>query len=105
MVERFMAYEQARDAGTPPPKWGRQGVLFGLATTLGEKAPPEWADTRPEPSREEIVDLALTDTSFGKFDRELCKRLIHRGWWLAGATLTAFHRDHLPDTLPDWRSL
>lgn len=105
MVERFMAWERARAAGEPPPKWGRQGVLFGLATTMEDQAPPEWAATRPEPSREEIVELALTKTSFAKFDRDLCERLIHRGWWLAGATLTAFHRDRLPDTLPVWLPL
>lgn len=105
MVERFMAFEQAREAGTPPPSWARQGVLFGLATTMDKKAPAEWADERPEPSREEIVELALTATSFGKFDRRLCERLIQRGWWLAGATLTSFHRSHLPAALPVWRPL
>lgn len=105
MVERFRAHERARDAGEPPPAWARQGVLFGLATTMEEKAPAEWADARPEPSRDEIVDLALTATSFGRFDRALCERLIQRGWWLAGATLTAFHRQQLPAALPVWRSL
>jgi hypothetical protein len=59
-------------------------------------------ETRPEPSGDKIADLALTKTSFSRFDRLLCERLIYRGWWLAGATLTAFHRDRLVDMLPVW---
>jgi NTE family protein len=105
MVERFAAWEHARATGQPPPSWGRQGVLFGLATTMDRKAPPEWVGSRPEASRDEIVELALTKTSFAAFDRALCERLVHRGWWLAGATLTAFHRSSLPAQLPVWRPL
>ena len=104
MVERFQVWEQARKAGVTPPRWGRQGVLFGLATTMDAKATPEWTGTRPEPSREQIVELALTPTSFDRFDGELCEALIHRGWWLAGATLASFHRRLLGD-LPRWRRL
>lgn len=31
--------------------------------------------------------------------------LIHRGWWMTGATLSAFHPDLLPAELPTWREL
>ena len=104
MVERFQAWERARDAGADPPPWGRQGVLFGLATTMGDQATEEWATERPEPSREEIAKLALTPTSFGRFNADLCERLIYRGWWLTGATLSRFHRDLIGE-LPTWKAL
>jgi hypothetical protein len=88
----------------PPPPFARQGVLFGLATTMGKHATAEWLDGRPEPSFAEIETLALTPTSFEKFSAELCERLIHRGWWLTGATLSSFHRSLL-GALPTWRPL
>jgi NTE family protein len=102
MVERLEAWEKARKAGEPPPEWGRQGVLFGLATTFD--APDEWSNTRPEHD-EWRVQLAMYKTSFAKFPLEICERLLYRGWWLTGATLTAYHRAVLPRSLPDWRPL
>ncbi|MEV8306590.1 hypothetical protein AB0P36_04315 [Streptomyces flavidovirens] len=42
-------------------------------------------------------DLALVPTVFDRLDG-LCRALVHRGWWLAGAGLAAFHPQHLPDT-------
>jgi NTE family protein len=102
MVERFGAWEAARDAAQPVPEWGRQGVLFGLATTFD--APDEWTAGRPEHD-EWRVQLALYKTSFARFPREICERLLYRGWWLTGATLTAYHRAALPPSLPDWRPL
>lgn len=104
MVERFQAWEQARDAGAEPPPWGRQGVLFGLATVMGDQATAEWTDKRAEPTGEEISQLALTATSFGKFDVSLCEALIYRGWWLTGATLATYHRELLGE-LPVWTPL
>jgi NTE family protein len=102
MVERFTAWEKARNAGQPVPEWGRQGVLFGLATTFD--APDEWSSTRPEHD-EWREELAMYKTSFAKFPREICDRLLYRGWWLTGATLSAYHRAVLPDSLPTWRDL
>ncbi len=102
MVERFKALEQARAAGQPPPPWGRLGVLFGLATTLD--ATPEWVGDRPE-HPEWRVELAQVHTSFAKFPVDLCERLVYRGWWLAGATLSSYHRSLLPQTLPSWQDL
>jgi hypothetical protein len=77
-------------------------VLFGLATTFD--APDEWTAGRPEHD-EWRVQLALYKTSFARFPREICERLLYRGWWLTGATLTAYHRAALPPSLPDWRPL
>ncbi len=102
MVERFQATEEATHEGRPPPTWGRLGVLFGLATTL--KATPEWLEGRPE-HPEWREELAEVHTSFAKFPRDLCDRLLYRGWWLAGATMSRYHRSVLPKTLPTWREL
>jgi NTE family protein len=100
MVERFEEWEANRDN---PPSWGRQGVLFGLATKF-EEATEEWASTRS--SQEEWrVELATYETSFNKFPPEICERLIYRGWWLTGATLSAYHRSVLPASLPEWREI
>jgi NTE family protein len=98
MVERFKAWEEAPDGDKPP--WARRGVLFGLATTMREGDAREWRERRPEPSRQFIADLAKTDTSFDQFSQQLCERLLYRGWWLAGATLSQYHRDLLPAELP-----
>jgi NTE family protein len=104
MVDRFQAFEKARDAKTPPPDWARQGVLFSLATTISPERASEWRQGRDE--HEELrVPLALTETSLAKFPRERCEQLLYRGWWLAGATLSAFHRQLLPAELPHWRPL
>jgi NTE family protein len=98
MVERFQAWEQAPDGEKPP--WARRGVLFGLATTMPHGTAVEWRERRPEPSREFIGDLAKTETSFNRFPQDLCDRLLYRGWWLAGANLSQYHRDLLPAELP-----
>jgi NTE family protein len=102
MVDRFHAWEEARDAGRPSPEWGRQGVLFGLATTF--EPSPEWIDTRPEHA-EWRDELAGYKTSFSEFPSSICSRLLYRGWWLTGANLTTYHRAVLPDQLPVWREL
>ncbi|HZD01990.1 MAG TPA: hypothetical protein VFA46_17900 [Actinomycetes bacterium] len=101
-LERFQAWEQARAAGTPPPRWARFGVLSGPATTM--EPTEEWASVRPEHGewREPLVNV---HTSLGEFPVEVCTRLVYRGWWLAGATLSRFHRQPLPEALPAWREL
>ena len=102
MVGRFQAFEQARSQGQPIPDWGRFGVLFSLATTF--KTPsPEWVDGRPE--HDELrLKLALVKTTFARFEEELCRQLIYRGWWLAGCSVATFHRDLIAE-LPRWRPL
>ncbi|MEK6274347.1 MAG: patatin-like phospholipase family protein [Actinomycetota bacterium] len=102
MVSRFQAFEKARAAGQPPPEWGRQGVLFGLATTFDEPS-PKWIEGRPE--HEEVrLKLALVKTTFARFRRELCRQLVYRGWWLAGCSVATFHPDLVAE-LPHWRPL
>lgn len=104
MVGRFQVWEEARDRHQPAPKWGRQGVLFGLATTFDGPPPnPEWVAGRPE--HEELrVKLALVKTSFAKFERRLCQQLVYRGWWLTGCSIATYHRTLL-HALPDWKPL
>jgi NTE family protein len=102
MVDRFKAWEQARQRGEQPPDFGRQGVLFSLATSF--QASDEWLNGRPE-REQDREELALVKTSFDKFPSELCDRLIYRGWWLAGANLATYHRKLLPAKLPAWEPL
>jgi NTE family protein len=101
MVERFQAWESARAQGEPPPRWGRRGVLFGLSTTL---EPSEaWSAVNPRaPVPEEV---ALVETSFDQFPRELAHKLVYAGWWLTGATLTRYHPELFVGDLPRWREL
>ena len=102
MVGRFRAFEDARLAQQPIPDWARYGVLFSLATTFAHPS-PEWVDGRP-PHEELRLKLALVKTTFARFDRELCRQLVYRGWWLTGCSIATFHRDLVAD-LPHWRPL
>jgi NTE family protein len=103
MVERFKAWE-GTPAGEEPPSFARRGVLFGLATTL--KAADSWLEGRPEfPHGEDRVKMAQFKTTFSKIEAPMAEALIHRGWWLAGATMSTFHADLLPAEMPVWRDL
>lgn len=102
MVSRFQAFEEARKLGQPTPEWGRQGVLFGLATTFDEPN-PDWTTGRPD-HEERRIKLALVKTSFARFSRELCHQLIYRGWWLTGCSVATYHRSFVGE-LPQWRPL
>ncbi len=97
MVERFKVREDALRSGKEPPTWGRRGVLFGLATTL--KPTAEWTSVGIPDDRDPQA-LADVATSFGRFEPELCRRLVDRGTWLAGASLARFQRDLLGAELP-----
>jgi len=99
MVERFQAWENAVADGQAPPGFGRRGVLFSLGTTMD--ATDEWREGRPE-HEEWREALAMVPTTFDKFNTDLCERLIYRGWWLTGATLSRYHRELLPAKLPAW---
>jgi NTE family protein len=102
MVSRFQAFEEARQQRQPNPDWGRQGVLFGLATTFDDPN-PEWTSDRPD--RDELrIKLALVKTSFAAFPRPLCHQLIYRGWWLTGCSIATYHRSFVQQ-LPRWRPL
>jgi NTE family protein len=99
MVARFQAFERAR---MQPPEWGRQGVLFGLATTFDTPS-PAWVEGRPE-HEELLLKLALEKTTFARFPEELCRQLVYRGWWLTGCSVATFHPE-LVAPLPSWRLL
>lgn len=102
MVDRFQAWEAARERSEEPPEWSRQGVLFGLATTL--EPSQAWAEVNPTPSGPD--EVAFVKTSFDRFPRELCEKLVYAGWWLTGATLTRFHPELFEGRdLPSWRPL
>lgn len=103
MIERFRLWERT-PPGDDPPAFARRGVLFGLAT---EFSPADaWSRGRPEfPHGEDRVELATFKTTFNKIDASIAEALIHRGWWLAGASLATYQADLLPADLPTWRAL
>jgi NTE family protein len=99
MVERFKAWR-----GEGSPSFARRGVLFGLATRFA--APASWAEGRPEfPFGVDRLQMALYKTTFNKIEAPMAAALIHRGWWLTGATLSAYHPDLLQAPLPTWGDL
>ncbi len=99
MVERFKAW-----TGEAPPTYARRGVLFGLATDF--KAPPLWSEGRPELRfGRDRLEMAFQKTTFSRIEDSMAAALIHRGWWLTGATLAAYHPDLLPADLPTWSDL
>lgn len=77
MVDRFLA-------GT------RRGTLFALATDVpsdGGGPFDTFAAAHPEHRTWDGRDLAFVPTAFDRFDEGLCRALVYRGWWLAGAQL------------------
>jgi NTE family protein len=89
MVDRFKATEEAVRANQPLPSWGRQGVLVALASDI--PGVEQWRAAFPEHRTWEKRDLALVPTVFDRLDRRLCRLLVYRGWWLAGAALAKYH--------------
>jgi NTE family protein len=98
MVERFK-----RGRAAPPgplPEGARRGVLFALATDFPEPGLarlPEWRARFPEHRSYRGENLALMPTVFNKLDERLCRALVYRGWWLAGAALATYHPERLPE--------
>lgn len=76
----------------------RQGTLFKLATDVdrGGGAIEQFRSSYEEHRTWEGKDLAFVPTVFDKLDRELCRRLVYRGWWLAGAHLARWQSDAYP---------
>jgi NTE family protein len=103
LVERYEAFEKAAINGETPPRFSRQGVLFSLATV--PKFNAEWEARHPAIDWQEVERLANIKTGFSTLHRSECDALVHRAWWLAGATLSAFHRPLLGPDLPSWRAL
>lgn len=100
MVDRFRAYEAAVKAGEPPPKWARQGILAGLGSRLEGPAFSAWRSRYPESRDWKGEDLSRVPTVFDRLDADLCRLLVHRGWWLTGAVLFRYHPEMLPAQLP-----
>lgn len=90
MVDRFKASEQAARAKLPAPSWCRQGVLMTLASQVNGSAAAQWRATFPEERTWQKKDLAFVPTVFDRLDRELCRLLVYRGWWLTGATIVTY---------------
>src|SRR3954462_10137863 len=106
LADQLKDWEQAHEARQPPPAGSRQGVIFGLSSTI--PATDEWLSERPEfPGGSDVLrhELAELRTSFDLFPRRTCEELVHRGWWLTGATMSLFHRELLPAELPRWEPL
>jgi len=93
LVDSFQAWETAMSAGDVPPPTARRGVVFALATSFTQVSPAWRSPSRPEdPDPIHLQDLP---TSFSRFKWEDAIRLINRGWWLVGASLSTYHPDLL----------
>jgi NTE family protein len=100
MVDRFRRGAESGDG--PLPQGARRGVLFGLATTFSERdrrvgSLDMWQQTFSEVRTFDGKELALVPTVFDRLEVGLCRALIYRGWWLAGACLARYFPDYLGD--------
>jgi NTE family protein len=68
-------------------------VLVGLATDLDDPGGQlaAWRAAFPELRTWRGEDLSQFPTVFDKLPGELCRKLIYRGWWLAGAAIARFY--------------
>lgn len=99
IVERFQQGRRG-DGDGQLPFGARRGVLVGLATDFpadGSAPLRQWREAFAEHRSFDGRDLALVPTVFDRLDAGLCRALVYRGWWLAGAGLSAFHPGQLPD--------
>jgi NTE family protein len=82
---------------TPPP---RSGAVFALTTSIpqSERNPAydAFVARYPEDRTYDGKDLAFVATTFRKLDAALIRKLVYRGWWLAGATMAVRHPDMAP---------
>jgi NTE family protein len=75
------------------PRGARQGVLVGLATDFDDPGGQlaGWREAFPELRTWKGEDLSLYPTVFDKLPAELCRKLVYRGWWLAGAAIARYY--------------
>lgn len=73
------------------------GCIFGLRSPYPRDVPPcnagllaEFARLNPVDSEALVAEMALYPTNLKRVDEITARRLIYRGWWLAGATLSAY---------------
>lgn len=78
----------------------RRGAVFALTTSIpdSERNPAydAFVERYPEDRTYDGKDLAFVATTFGKLDAALIRKLVYRGWWLAGATMAVRHPDKAP---------
>jgi NTE family protein len=93
MMVRSFRLADGLPIGADLPKGARQGVLVGLSTDFddpgGELA--AWRAAFPEVRTWDGKDLSLVPTVFDKLSAELCRKLVYRGWWLAGAAVARYY--------------
>jgi NTE family protein len=79
--------------GGPLPPGARHGVLVGLATDFDDAggALAAWRQAFPEVRTWDGRDLSLVPTVFDKLPAKLCRSLVYRGWWLAGAAVARYY--------------
>lgn len=121
---RVRAGEVGPDESPPPmpPPRAVRGIVFGLATSMDpkdgniESAASRHQTYSPDPAVPEVPPWhpAATDAaewraavagvpmSAGKFEPEICRDLIYRGWWLARESLRTFHPETLSRPAPAW---
>jgi NTE family protein len=101
MVDRFKAREEAMSRGGAVPAWGRRGVLMALATNISGEPAERWRARFPEHREWQGKDLAFVPTVFDRLEPGLCRLLVYRGWWLAGASIATYAPEMaLPTSAP-----
>lgn len=85
------------------------GCIFGLRSPFPRDVPPsntdllaEFARSNPVDSEARVAELALHPTNLKRVDELTARRLVYRGWWLAGATLSAYSPG-LIESAPSYR--
>ena len=93
---------------SPDPKT-LSGCLFNLRSPYPRGVPESnaaplaaFTSQNPSASDEAIAQLANYPTTFHRIDPDTAHQLIYRGWWLAGAILTAYAPD-LVDEPPTYQ--
>ncbi|QFQ96866.1 patatin-like phospholipase family protein [Streptomyces phaeolivaceus] len=99
-IERFRRGAALGPHGEVPPG-ARRGILVQLSTDFPFADPllHRWRATFPEHRTHDGRDLSLVPTVFDRLAPSLCRALVHRGWWLGGAGLAAYHPELLPPDL------
>ncbi|HSX96892.1 MAG TPA: patatin-like phospholipase family protein, partial [Streptomyces sp.] len=99
-IERFRRAAALGPVGELP-SGARRGILVQLSTDFpsADRLPNRWRAAFPEHRTHDGRDLALVPTVFDRLAPSLCRALIHRGWWLGGAALAAYHPELLPSDL------
>ena len=90
----------------------RTGVAFNLTSTFKEESLNDaqrgrlkaWRSANAEHDPVDRTTLARLPTSFSRIDERTAEALIHRAWWLCGATISVYHPDLLMD-LPRWQPI